>query len=114
LWKAAGTIHTGFALSLTGKAPEAVQMISSGVKAWQSTGATVWMPSFLSDLAEANAELNHFDDAWRSIMEAMAIAASSKESWYDPELHRIAGDIALRSPQQDAAKLKHISSGRSL
>ena len=36
----------GCVLALTGKAPDAVQMISAGIGLWRATGATVWMPLF--------------------------------------------------------------------
>jgi tetratricopeptide (TPR) repeat protein len=70
-WKAWGMSDQGFLLALTGNAADAVQMITSGSTAWRSTGATVWLPLILSYLAKAYAELGQFDDAWRSIDEAM-------------------------------------------
>ena len=36
--------------------------------------------------------------------EAMTAMETTKERWFEAELHRIAGEIALRSPQQDPAK----------
>ena len=91
-------------LALTGKAADAVQMITSGITAWRSTGATLWMPSFLSYLARAYAELGRFDDAWRCIGEAMTAIETTKERWCEAEVNRIAGEIALKSPEPDAAK----------
>ena len=40
-WKAAGMMNQGRVLALTGKAPDAVHIITSGITAWRSTGATV-------------------------------------------------------------------------
>ena len=94
----------GCVLALTGKASDAVQMITSGITAWRSTGATVWMPLYLSYLARAYAELGQFDDAWRCIGEAMTAVETTKERWCEAEVHRIAGEIALMSPEPDAAK----------
>jgi predicted ATPase len=34
----------------------------------------------------------------------MAAAQTSKERWWEPEIGRVAGEIALKSPQPDAAK----------
>ena len=94
-WKAFGMMHQGCVLALTGKASDAVQMITSGITAWRSTGATVWMPLYLSYLARAYAELGQFDDAWRCIGEAMTAVETTKERWCEAEVHRIAGEIAL-------------------
>jgi hypothetical protein len=53
LWKAAAILYQGCVAALTGKAPDAVQKISSGLTAWRSTGATVLAPFYLSCLAGA-------------------------------------------------------------
>jgi predicted ATPase len=79
-------------------------MITSGMAAWRSTGATVFVPLHLSNLAKAYAELGQFDDAWRCVGEAMTAVETTKERWYEADIHRIAGEIALQSPQSDAAK----------
>ena len=70
-WKALGTVNQGCVFALTGNASKAVQMITSGIIALRSTGATVFLPVSLHSLARAYAELGQFDDAWRCINEAM-------------------------------------------
>ena len=52
----------------------------------------------------AYAELGQLDDAWRCIDDAIDKVEKSKEKWCEAEVHRIAGEIALKSPQPDAAK----------
>ena len=79
-------------------------MITSGITAWRSTGATLCLPLYLSYLATAYAELGQFDDAWRCIGEAMTAMETTKERWCEAEIYRIAGEIALMSPEPDAAK----------
>ena len=91
-------------MALTGKASDAVQTITSGIAAWRSTGATVSIPLYLSYLARAYAELGQFDDAWRCIGEAMTAMETTKERWCEAEVNRMAGEIALKSPEPDAAK----------
>ena len=59
----------------------------------------MWMPLYLSYLARAYAELGQFDDAWRCIGEAMTAVETTKERWCEAEIHRIAGEIALKSPR---------------
>ena len=51
-WKAFGMMHQGSLLALTGQASSAVHMITSGISAWRSTGSTLWMPCYLSNLAK--------------------------------------------------------------
>jgi predicted ATPase len=55
-------------------------------------------------LTRAHAELGQFDDALCCIREAMAAIETTKESWYEAEVNRLAGEIALMSPEPDAAK----------
>jgi predicted ATPase len=102
--KADGMLHQGCVLALTGKAPDAVEMITSGISAFRSTGATRWIPWFLSCLARAYAELGQFDDAWRSIGDAMTAVETTKESWCEAEVNRMAGEVALKSQGPDAGK----------
>jgi predicted ATPase len=55
-------------------------------------------------LARAQAELGQFDDAWRSVGEALTVIEKSKETHQEAEVNRVAGEIALVSPGPDTAK----------
>jgi predicted ATPase/class 3 adenylate cyclase len=104
MWKATGMVWQGSLFALTGKASDAVHMITTGINARRLTGSTVWLPLWLSCLTIANAELGQFDEAKRCIGEAMTAAEATKETWYEAEVHRIAGEIAFKSPEPDVAK----------
>ena len=102
--KALATAQRGCVLALTSKASEAVQTISVAITAYRSTGATVWVTSFLSYLALAYAEVGKFDDAWRVIGEAMSTIETTKERWFEAETNRIAGEIALKVGRAETQK----------
>ena len=104
LWKACGMCLQGCLLALTGKAQDAIPILISGITAWRSTGSTVWLPLFQSYSARAHADLGHFDDAWRCIGEALTAVETNKETWFEAEANRIAGEISLISPKPDIAK----------
>jgi predicted ATPase len=106
LWKATGMTTQGCVWALTGKASDAVQMIISGMTAYRSTGTTVFTPWHLSILAKAYAELGQFDAAWRCIGEAMTAVETTKERLWEAEVNRMAGEIALKSPEQYAEKAR--------
>ena len=91
-------------LALTGEAADAVHMITSALSTYHSTAATVFMPWYLSTLARAYAKLGQFDDAWRCVREALTTVETTKERWFEPEVHRFGGEIALMLPEEDAAK----------
>jgi predicted ATPase len=103
-WAAWGMMQGGCVLALTDKVSDAVQTITSGVTAMRSTGTTMWMPLWLSYLARAHAKLGQFDDAWRCIDEAIAAVETTNERWFEVEVHRTRGEIALLSPDPDQAK----------
>jgi predicted ATPase len=103
-WKAFAMAHKGGVMALAGKSAEAIQTISAGMTQYRSVGATIWITSWLSHLALSHANLGKFDDAWRCISEAITAVETTKEKWWEPEVHRTAGEIAWMSPQRDAAK----------
>ena len=102
LRKAEAIFQRGCVFALTGRVSDAVKMIASGVTAWRATGSTVWTPLHLSFLANAHARLGQFDDARRCIGEAMIAVETTKEKWCEAEVNRVAGEIALMSPEPDA------------
>jgi predicted ATPase len=87
------------------KATEEAQSFSQ--TSYRSTGSTVFMPWYLSNLAMAYADVGQFDDALSCIDQAMMTVERTKERWCDAEVHRVAGEIVLRSPKPDAAKAEH-------
>jgi class 3 adenylate cyclase/predicted ATPase len=103
-WKAYGMLVQGWLFAQFGKASDAVQVITAGLSAFRSTGATLFMPLWLSSLTIAYAELGQFDDARRCIGEAMTAMETTREKWCEADIHRIAGEIALLSPEPDATK----------
>jgi predicted ATPase len=103
-WKAQGTSMQGFSLALAGKVSSAVHIITSGLTAFRSTGAASWTSFQSSHLALAYMDLGQFDDAWRSVGEAQTALQTTKERWYEAEVNRITGELALQSPERDAAK----------
>jgi predicted ATPase len=61
-------------------------------------------PFGLSWLGKSYADLHQLDDAWRSVNEAKDLIERTEDRWAEADVHRIAGEIALSSPQPDAAK----------
>jgi class 3 adenylate cyclase/predicted ATPase len=103
-WKGAGMGQRGLLFAMTGRASDTVQTTTAGITAWRSTGATLFTPSWLSNLARAYSELGQFDDAWRTVGEAMTAVETTKETWCEAEVNRTAAEIALMPPEPDAAK----------
>jgi predicted ATPase len=103
-WKAFGIIHQSMASALLGNVSDAVQKIASAINTYRSMGSTLNLPWYLGHLANAHTQLGQIDDARRCIGEAMTIMKASGETWCEAELHRISGEIALNSPEQDTVR----------
>ena len=103
-WKVVGMMGRACTSALTGKASEAVHTITSVITALWSTGSTFLAPQILTCLTRAYAELGQFDDAWGCIGKAMRAVERTKETWFEADLHRTAGEIALLSPGPYEAK----------
>jgi predicted ATPase len=104
VWKAGAMLNEGSALALTGRASEATEMLIRGITGYRKTRTTLFLPLHLPRLARAQAELGQFEEAWRCIGEAMTAVETAKEKWCEAEVHRVAGEIALTSPERDEAK----------
>jgi class 3 adenylate cyclase/predicted ATPase len=103
-WKTYGAPLQGCSLALSGKPTDAIQMITAGVAANRSLGNRVWMPFYLSCLAFTYAELHQLAEAWRCVDEALTEIKTTKEKWFEAETNRIAGEIALKTSEPEAAK----------
>jgi class 3 adenylate cyclase/predicted ATPase len=103
-WKATEMAFRGALFALTGKASDAVQAITSAMTSLQSIGATLHEQWCLYYLAMAYVELGQPDDARRCIEDALAQAEREMRKSTQPELHRMAGEIALKSLAPDTEK----------
>ena len=103
-WRAFGTGVRGWLFAETGKASDAVAAITSALTSLRSTGTTLYEPRHLWHLAMAYAELGQHDDARRCIDDAIDKVERSKERWCEAEVHRIAGEVELKSPAPDPEK----------
>jgi predicted ATPase len=103
-WKGSVLTDRGYLLVLTNKASNAVDMITSGMRMWKSSGTTTNVTLLLPHLASAYARVGQFHDAWHYINEALTIVKKTKETWCEAEVHRTAGEVTLVGPKPDAAK----------
>ncbi len=102
-WKSGGLVLQGWLFAMTGKA-DALDALTGGITAWKSRGSTATLPPSLSWLARTYADLGRYDDACRTIGDALAAIETSKERLFEAEVNRMAGEIALLSPEPDARR----------
>jgi predicted ATPase len=103
-WKGFGMSEQACVLVSTGDTSTAVNQLKIGMTTLGSTGATLFVPWLLSNLARAHGDLGELDHALRCIDEATTAMQTSKQLWCEAETNRIAGEISLLSPKRDAAR----------
>jgi predicted ATPase len=102
-FKSAGLAYRGTLLAMTAAAA-ALDTITGGITAFKSTGTTHGLAFVSSWLAKIYADLGRYDDACRTIGEALAAIETSGERLFEAEVNRMAGEIALMSPKPNAAR----------
>jgi predicted ATPase len=103
-WKPMGTLRQVDVLAESGKASATLQTITSALSAERLTGATTHNAWRLSHLARAYADIGQFDDAWRSVDEALNAVETTKEKMFEAEINRVAGEITLKAQQSDTER----------
>ena len=92
-WRVWAALNQGCVSVLTGKNSDAVSIISSGINEYRSTGATAHMPVYLTYLAIAYAHLGRFEDALRSLHEAMTDGGQQEQEFTEPRFIELLGKL---------------------
>jgi predicted ATPase len=103
-WKAEGMLMRGCLFAKTGRASDAIETITSWLAMFRSPGATWLIPAYLAFLGLAHADAGSFDDARHCIADAVTRVEETQKRWFEAEVNRLAGEVALRSPTPDIAK----------
>jgi TOMM system kinase/cyclase fusion protein len=95
-WGAQGSMLRGWVLVYQGQVKEGVEQINQGLRAFRATGAEVNQPYFLALLAEAHGTIGQPETGLTMLTEALTPADTTGERWYEPELHRLKGELLLQ------------------
>ncbi|MBX3024566.1 AAA family ATPase [bacterium] len=93
--RCAGTLHLGVAEGQLGEAEAGIARLTEALAEWRASGTEFMRSYFLAGLAEAQRAAGHLDAAAASVAEALAHAASGPDRFYEAELHRLRGELAL-------------------
>src|SRR5262249_43077433 len=96
VWLAVGSILCGWALAQQGQAKEGIEQLQQGMMAWRATGGELLRPYYLALLAEAHGTLGEPATGLTVLTEALTHVDKTGERWYEPELHRLKGEILLQ------------------
>jgi predicted ATPase len=102
-WAAGGRILDGWAATCLGEIDQGIELLRSGLDAWQETGALLWLPIFLSLEAEAHVKAGQVDAAAHVIEQAITTSKETGECWAIAEILRVKASI-LSTLGRSAAK----------
>jgi predicted ATPase/class 3 adenylate cyclase len=96
-------IQLGWSIALNGRHEEGVVLIEQGLAASNARGDLMLQPAFLCRLAEALDRAGRVDDALGALAEAEDLAKERDNHYWEPEVHRLEGELLLRKDASDIA-----------
>jgi predicted ATPase len=104
LWTGWALFYQGLWSTAVGQASEGVSLITQALALTRITGAVISSPLLLTFLAEAFAKLGQPAEGLSRLREAAKLIEATNERYNEAEVNRMAGEIALKSPERDVAK----------
>ncbi len=93
---ALATTLRGWAMAQQGRNEEGIAQIQEGLAVYRATGTEVARPYFLCLLAEACTQTGRLDEGLSALTEALAAANEHEDRHYEPEAHRLKGELLLK------------------
>jgi predicted ATPase len=103
-WMAQANITRGWAMAKQRRNDEGIAQIQEGLAAFRAIGTEAMRPHALCLLAEASKETGRFDDGLNALTEAMAAADQHGVRHYEPEMHRLKGELLLSQDHSNATE----------
>jgi predicted ATPase len=94
-WHATGTLYRGGALLLQGNLGEGLPLLVAGLESYRLTGAELALPYYLSLLGDGYTRAGQFEDAHRTLGEALNLMEKHEDRFQEAELHRLLGQLHL-------------------
>jgi class 3 adenylate cyclase/predicted ATPase/DNA-binding winged helix-turn-helix (wHTH) protein len=94
-WGAQGVILRGWARAMLGQHDAGIAQIQQGLAAYQSTGAALFRPLFLTLLAEGYHSAGQATEGLRVLADAMDVVDRTAERFYEAEIYRLQGELLL-------------------
>jgi predicted ATPase len=112
-WQAGATVLLGWAAAASAppfenarggsRAADGVSVLEQGIEAWRATGSVTYRTYSLSLLADARWRCGRPGESLEALNEAERVMAETGERLWEPEIHRIRGEL-LRGLSPDSAE----------
>jgi len=93
-WMAFATTVLGEAVE-PGDIAAGIAQMREGIAAWRATGAELFLPLHLTQLAEAYGKVGQADAGLAALDEALSIVERGGEHMWDADLYRVKGELML-------------------
>ncbi|MGX9356895.1 AAA family ATPase [Roseobacteraceae bacterium S113] len=89
----------GRALVALGRDEEGVPLLTQATAMWEAVGGRTTLGEYTTRLALGLGRLGRFDEAFAHSEKALAHEEATGEIWYQPETHRVHGQLLLTAPE---------------
>ena len=119
-WWGHGIFYQGERITLEGKVDEGIVQMNKALETLLATGTETCMTRLNARLAEACVKVGRVDEGLTAIERALDVLHRNDERYYEPELHRLQGELLLIQGESSAESevescyQKALESSRSL
>ena len=103
IWPIIARCLQGKLMIAQGASEEGVDLLGTALDACDRDGWQISYPDFFGSLALGLTELDRMSEAAVAIDLGFAAAGDGREQWYIPELHRIRGELLLKTGDESSA-----------
>jgi predicted ATPase len=93
---AIGNMLLGWTMVERGEGQAGIARIEEGIAAWQTTGAKVLLPMWLTMLAESYGKMGQGEEGVTVVVETLLGIENTGERYYEAELYRLKGAFLLQ------------------
>jgi class 3 adenylate cyclase/predicted ATPase len=98
-WRASARVWRGWSLAVGEERDEGIREMRQGIADWKATQAKFFVPMYWALIAEACLRAGRFEEGEAALAEATNAIADTGERFYEAEVSRLIGELALaRSP----------------
>ena len=93
LWMGFANAMRGWSLAAMGHPAEGLRVLQHGIDTTRATGARLWLPFFLTLLADAYGMAGQPRAGLKPVAEAVELMETTQERWAEAETHRLRGSL---------------------
>ncbi len=102
-YRAMGMIFRGRCLAALGRTHEGIELLASGLDAYRATGTVLYVPTFLTWMADAHCKAHQADRGLAQLEEVSELIEATQLRLDEAEMHRVRGELLVSAGDPEAA-----------